>query len=66
MAGYALEAGSRRQTILPGDGLVGQVAVDGKRILVKDNPSRRMGGQLRTGGIKPRTIIASPSSTGTK
>jgi signal transduction histidine kinase/DNA-binding response OmpR family regulator/CHASE3 domain sensor protein len=57
--GYALETGSR-QTILPGVGLVGQVAVDGKRTLVQDIPPGEWVVSFATGSIKPRTIIAFP------
>ena len=57
-ANYALSPDVRRQVINVGDGLVGQVAADGKRILVKDIPPGEWVVSFATGGIKPRTMVA--------
>jgi len=59
-ASYALTPNSRRKIIQPGDGLVGQVALDGKRALVKDIPPGEWMISFASGDIKPRTMIAFP------
>ena len=58
--GYALAPDSSRQTIRSGDGLAGQAAVDGKRILLQEIPPGEWVVSFATGGIRPRTIIAFP------
>ncbi len=57
---YALAPDSRRQKVAEGDGIVGQVALDGRRILVKDIPPGEWVVSFAAGGIKPRTIVAFP------
>jgi len=57
---YALSPDSKRKTIAPGDGLVGQAAQDGKRMLVKDIPPGEWVVSFAAGGIKPRTMVAFP------
>jgi len=58
LANHALSPESRRQVVQVGDGLVGQVAADGKRILVKDIPPGDWVVTFATGSIKPRTMVA--------
>jgi len=57
---YALAPDSRRQKVTVGDGIVGQVALDGRRILVKDIPPGEWVVSFAAGGIKPRTMVAFP------
>jgi signal transduction histidine kinase/DNA-binding response OmpR family regulator/CHASE3 domain sensor protein len=57
---YALNAGGSRQMIRPGEGIVGQVAADGKRMLLKDIPPGDWVVSLSSGDLRPRTIIAFP------
>ncbi|MES1160169.1 MAG: CHASE3 domain-containing protein, partial [Bacteroidota bacterium] len=57
---FALAADSRRQKVMEGDGIVGQVALDGRRILVKDIPPGEWVVSFAAGGIKPRTMVAFP------
>jgi len=57
---HGLSANSKRQTIREGDGLVGQVARDGKRILLKDIPPSEWTVNFTAGGIKPRSIVVFP------
>jgi signal transduction histidine kinase/DNA-binding response OmpR family regulator/CHASE3 domain sensor protein len=57
---YALTPDIRRRAIAPGDGLVGQVAQGGKRMLVKDIPPGEWVVNFTAGSIKPRTMVAFP------
>jgi len=57
-ASHGLSSDSRRKTIAVGDGMAGQVAADGKRILVKDIPSAEWVVSWTAGSIKPRTMVA--------
>ncbi|MDO6435363.1 response regulator [Flavitalea sp. BT771] len=57
---YALSPDSKRRTIAPGEGLVGQVAQDGKRMLVKDIPPGEWVVSFAAGSIRPRTMVAFP------
>ncbi|MBS1662162.1 MAG: CHASE3 domain-containing protein, partial [Bacteroidetes bacterium] len=56
---YAL-AGNARQQVKPGEGLVGQVASSGRRMLLKDVPPGEWVISMASGDIRPRTIIAFP------
>ncbi|HVU56274.1 MAG TPA: response regulator [Puia sp.] len=57
-ASHGLSPGSRRKTIAVGDGMAGQVAMDGKRILVKDIPPGEWVVSWAAGDLKPRTMVA--------
>ncbi|HWK07729.1 MAG TPA: response regulator [Puia sp.] len=57
---YALSAGSRSSSVMTGEGLVGQVARDGKRIMVQDITQNEWVISFAAGDIRPRTIIAFP------
>lgn len=57
---YALAPGSRMLNIRTGEGLVGQVARDGKRILVSEIPAGEWMVSFTAGGIRPRNMIAFP------
>jgi len=57
-ASYGLSSDSRRKTIGVGDGMAGQVAKDGQRILVKDIPPGDWVVSWAAGSIKPRTMAA--------
>lgn len=57
---YALGPDSRREAIRVGEGLVGQVARDGKSTLVKDIPPGEWVVSFATGEIRPRNMIAFP------
>ena len=63
---YALTTGDTRQTIRPGEGLVGQVAVNGKRMLVEGIRPGEWVVSFAAGGIKPHTMIAFPFFHGNK
>ncbi|HEV9038721.1 MAG TPA: response regulator [Puia sp.] len=56
---YALAAGGRKSFRI-GDGLVGQVAAEGRRILFTDLRPSDFVISLAAGDIRPRTIIAFP------
>ncbi|HEY6902358.1 MAG TPA: response regulator, partial [Puia sp.] len=56
---YALPPGSRLQ-VKPGEGIVGQVASNGRRMLLKDIPPGEWVLSLASGDIRPRTIVAFP------
>ncbi|HXO77560.1 MAG TPA: CHASE3 domain-containing protein, partial [Puia sp.] len=56
---YAL-ASSLRQQLSPGEGLVGQVAASGRRMLLKDIPPGEWVISLASGDIRPRSIVAFP------
>jgi len=56
-ASHGLSSDSRRKTIAVGDGMAGQVAMDGKRILVKDIPPGDWVVSWAAGSIKPRTMV---------
>ena len=57
---YALAPGSRMLNVKTGEGLVGQVARNGKRALVNDIPPGEWTISFAAGGIRPRTMIAFP------
>jgi signal transduction histidine kinase/DNA-binding response OmpR family regulator/CHASE3 domain sensor protein len=57
---YALTPDSRMLNIRTGEGLVGQVAKDGKRMLVNDIMSGEWMVSFAAGGIRPRNMIAFP------
>ncbi len=58
---YALRAeGSHRQLIRMGEGIVGQVASKGKKILVRDIASNDWVVSFTAGDLRPRNIIAVP------
>jgi signal transduction histidine kinase/CheY-like chemotaxis protein/CHASE3 domain sensor protein len=57
-ASHGLSSNSRRAAIPLGDGMAGQVAMDGKRILVKDIPPGDWVVSWAAGGIKPRSMVA--------
>ena len=57
---YALSVQAAHQTIRPGEGLAGQAAADGKRMLVRDIPPGEWVISFAAGSIKPRTMIAFP------
>ena len=56
---YALAANARQQ-LKPGEGLVGQVAANGRRMLLKDIPASEWVLSLTSGDIRPRTLVAFP------
>ncbi len=56
---YALAANARQQ-LKPGEGLVGQVAASGRRMLLKDIPPGEWVLSLTSGDIRPRTLVAFP------
>jgi len=56
---YALASGIRKE-VKPGEGLVGQVAANGKATLLKDVPPGDWVLSLTSGDIRPRTIMAFP------
>jgi len=56
---YAL-ASNLRQQLKSGEGLVGQVAASGRRMLLKDVPPGDWVLSLTSGDIRPRTIVAFP------
>jgi signal transduction histidine kinase/DNA-binding response OmpR family regulator/CHASE3 domain sensor protein len=57
-SGHGLVSGSGRTTVPVGDGMAGQVAMDGKRILVKDIPPGDWVVSWAAGSLKPRTMVA--------
>jgi signal transduction histidine kinase/CheY-like chemotaxis protein/CHASE3 domain sensor protein len=57
---YALAPDNSRQTIREGEGLVGQAARNGKRMLIKDIGPGDWVISFASGGIRPRQIIAIP------
>ncbi len=57
---YALAPDNSRQTIREGEGLVGQAARNGKRILIKDIGPGDWVISFASGGVRPRQIIAIP------
>ena len=57
---YALSAGGRSGSVNTGEGLVGQVARDGKRIMIQDITQNEWVISFAAGDIRPRTIIAFP------
>lgn len=57
-ASHGLSSDSRRKTIAVGDGMAGQVAMDGKRMLVKDIPPGDWVVSWAAGSVKPRTMVA--------
>jgi signal transduction histidine kinase/CheY-like chemotaxis protein/CHASE3 domain sensor protein len=57
---YALAPDNSRQTIRTGEGLVGQAARNGKRMLIKDIEPGDWVISFASGGIRPRQIIAIP------
>ena len=57
---YALAYDSRRESVKTGEGLVGQVARNGKKILIQDITQDEWVVSFSAGAIKPRTMIAFP------
>ncbi|HVV03176.1 MAG TPA: response regulator [Puia sp.] len=57
-ASHGLSSDGVRKTITVGSGMAGQVAMDGKRILVKDIPSAEWVVSWTAGSIKPRSMVA--------
>ena len=57
-ASHGLSSDGVRKKIMAGDGMAGQVAMDGKRMLVKDIPSAEWVVSWTAGSIRPRTMVA--------
>ena len=60
IAGYAFAPNERQQWIAAGSGLVGQCAISGREMLVRDIPEENMLISFATGKARPRTIVAIP------
>ena len=58
--GFALAGSDERATIRLGEGVIGQVARDGKRVLLNDIRRGEWVVRLTSGDITPRTIVAFP------
>jgi len=58
--GFALAGGDDRAAIALGEGIIGQVARDGKRVLLNDIRRGEWVVRLASGDITPRTIVAFP------
>jgi len=58
--GFALAADPGRERFKPGEGLVGQVARDGKRVVLNDIKLGEWVIRLASGDITPRTVAAFP------
>ncbi len=57
---YAITPNSSRQTIRAGEGIVGQAALKGKKMQIRDIDPDNWVISLTSGDIRPRTIIALP------
>ena len=60
IAGYAFAPNERQQWIPAGSGIVGQCAVSGREMLIKDIPEENMLISFATGKARPSAIIAIP------
>jgi signal transduction histidine kinase/CheY-like chemotaxis protein len=61
-AGYGVDKlDAAAKTIAPGETLVGQVAVDGRLLVVDDVPDGYMMIRSGTGAAKPRTLVLAPT-----
>ncbi len=60
LGNHALAAEGRRSTVRVGEGLVGQVARDGERILLTDIPPEGWVVSFAAGAIRPASVIAFP------
>ncbi len=58
--GYALNASEKQRTIIPGEGLVGQVFKTGKLIHLNKIPDTSISISYATGEAKPNSVVAFP------
>ncbi|RYG01482.1 MAG: histidine kinase, partial [Chitinophagaceae bacterium] len=60
LSGYSLPGNKIRQSIHPGEGLVGQAAVDGKMVTLNDLADENVVINIAAGEVKPRSVTAIP------
>jgi signal transduction histidine kinase/DNA-binding response OmpR family regulator/CHASE3 domain sensor protein len=59
-AGYALDKGSIKSVLAPGEGLAGQTLLSGKPLLINDIPDGELTVSYVAGASRPKNVIAVP------
>ncbi|MGC4036631.1 MAG: response regulator [Chitinophagaceae bacterium] len=59
-SGYAFDVPADRLNIKAGEGIIGQVAMSGRRIIVEDISDENVTISFATGQIKPKTLLVMP------